>query len=180
MKTKLLLLMLGLLILGSAAKAQWVNGPTTQLLTKDSVLIDSNSLISSILPIHGKTMLRRMGLSTSTLSCTIGQKARGHFRHYLNNITNVYNRFRSFLHQKLFVMNSQNLSERIGHLLSPLQEINLSWILLSVAAAAMWLIAYRLLEEADDKKRRYGIGLKAKKLQPQPQTKVRRMCRHDD
>ena len=89
MRLKLFLLTLGMLMLGSAAKAQWGNNPTTRLTTTDSVLIGTNP-ISSILAVHGQTTLRRLGSSTPLLSLTTGQNDWGHFRQYLNGTDNVF------------------------------------------------------------------------------------------
>lgn len=58
------------------------------------------------------------------------------------------------------------LWETINHLLQHPAEIPFSWVLLTVAAAAMWLLAYSLLKEAADRKKRYGIGLQ-KRVKPQ-------------
>lgn len=89
MKLKFVLLTLGMLMLGSAAKAQWGNNPTTRLTTTDSVLIGTNP-IPSILAVQGQTTLRRLGLNTPLLSLTTGQNDWGHFRQYLTGNDNVY------------------------------------------------------------------------------------------
>ena len=63
-------------------------------------------------------------------------------------------------------MNHLKLWETITHYIQHPSEIPFNWILLSIAATAMWLIAYRMLEKAGDRKIRYGIGLN-KSVKPQ-------------